>query len=148
MLTYADVYWTTPPPPSQVVLLHVCPHTTIFAAYYMCVLYYYICVPSYYHIRDRHRDRQRCARVVVPACMRLPRQYLYFCTSKASKLTQEALAGNIVRGNEGGGAVVTGYSAPVFSEDQFSHNGFVAVGVKEHSTVLNFFFGGLSGGWC
>ena len=42
-----------------------------------------------------------------------------------------------MRGNEGGGAVVTGYSAPVFSEDQFSDNGFVAVGVKEHSTVLN-----------
>jgi hypothetical protein len=44
-----------------------------------------------------------------------------------------------VRGNEGGGAVVTGYSAPVFSEDRFSDNGFVAVGVKEHSTVLIFF---------
>ena len=76
----------------------------------------------------------------MPACMRLLRQYFCVCTSKASKLTQKALAGNIVRGNEGGGAVVTGYSAPVFSEDQFSHNGFVAVGVKEHSTVLNHFF--------
>ena len=74
--------------------------------------------------------------------MRLLRQYFCVCTSKASKLTQKALAGNIVRGNEGGGAVVTGYSAPVFSEDRFSDNGFVAVGVKEHSTVLNFFFFG------
>ncbi len=36
--------------------------------------------------------------------------------------------------------MVTGYSAPVFSEDQFSDNGFVAVGVKEHSTVLNFIY--------
>jgi hypothetical protein len=71
--------------------------------------------------------------------MRLLRRYLYFCTSKASKLTQNSLAGNIVQGNEGGGAVVTGYSAPVFSEDRFSDNGFVAVGVKEHSTVLIFF---------